>query len=197
MLVNFNEQLKIDLEEVHHVNSLTNDLIGPNIPCPASAPALGLAVLLLPPWVEFTPSHIWDEPLDCPHLETYDALLEPLVYPASISHDVNLSTLNWAMGTHHGTSLPYTKDGPNHEHEEHDSWKEGPVMTLGHNTSHSLSWHHFISFSWLHHQSMDGIATDMSSLCLLLVLLFLLLWSLCSSQTKHPYINCYNMFVVL
>ena len=75
------------------------------------------------------------------------------------------------------------------------------VTMLGHNTSHNLSWHIisflFFFFTWLHHQSMDGIATDMSSLCLLLILLFLLLWSLCYSPTKLPYINCYNMFVVL
>ena len=86
-------------------------------------------------------------------------------------------------------------------HEEHDSWKEGPVTTLGHNTSHSLSWH-IISFlfffsTWLHHQSMDDIATSTSLLCFLPVLLFLLLWSLCYGPTKLPYINRYDMFVAL
>ena len=43
---------------LHHVNSLANDLISPTIPCPASAPAPGLAVLTLPPQVEFPASHI-------------------------------------------------------------------------------------------------------------------------------------------
>ena len=38
---------------LHHVNSLANDLIGPTIPRPASAPAPGLAVLTLPSRVEF------------------------------------------------------------------------------------------------------------------------------------------------
>ena len=41
---------------LHQVNSLTNDLIRPSIPCPASAPAPGLAILSLPPRVEFTSS---------------------------------------------------------------------------------------------------------------------------------------------
>ena len=92
---------------LHHINSLANGLIGPTIPHPTSAPAPGLAILLLPPWV--------DKPLDCPHPETDNALLEPLVYPASISRNVNLSTLNWSMGTYHGTSFPYAKDSPDHE----------------------------------------------------------------------------------
>ena len=100
---------------LHCINTLTNDLIGLTIPHPASAPALGLAILLLPPQVEFTPSHIQNIPLDCPHPETYDALLEPLIYPASISCDVNWSALNWTKGTYNGMSFPYTKDGPNHE----------------------------------------------------------------------------------
>ena len=43
---------------LHHVNSLANDLISPTIPHLASAPAPGLAVLTLPPQVEFTLSHI-------------------------------------------------------------------------------------------------------------------------------------------
>ena len=43
---------------LHHVNSLANDLIGPTIPCPASAPAPGLATLTLPPQVEFPASHV-------------------------------------------------------------------------------------------------------------------------------------------
>ena len=51
---------------LHWVNSLANDLIGPTIPRPASAPAPGLAVLTLPPRVEFPASHIRDEPLDVP-----------------------------------------------------------------------------------------------------------------------------------
>ena len=75
------------------------------------------------------------------------------------------------------------------------------VMTLGHNTSHSLSRRvvSFLSFlsPWLHHQSADGIATNTSSLCFLLILLSLLLWSLCYSPTKLMYINRYDMFVVL
>ena len=161
---------------LHHVNSLANNLIGPTIPCPASAPAPGLAALTLPPQVEFTSSHVQNEPLDHPHLESYDALLKPLVHPASINWDVNLSTLTWSTGIYHNMPFSYAKDGPNHEprfirvnfagrlciasskhvlgqllhqgdclwnHEEHDSWKEGPVMMLGHNTSHSLSQHIF------------------------------------------------------
>ena len=100
---------------LHHVNSLANDLIRPTIPHPMSAPAPGLAVLLLPPQVEFALSHIWNEPLDCPHLETYDALLKPLVRPAGISHDVKLLTLTWSMGSYHSMPFPYAKDGPNHE----------------------------------------------------------------------------------
>ena len=63
---------------LHRVNSLANDLIGPTIPCPASAPAPGLTVLMLPPWIEFPASHVRDEPLDVPHPESYDTLLEPL-----------------------------------------------------------------------------------------------------------------------
>ena len=43
---------------LHHVNSLANDLISPTIPCPALAPTPGLAVLMLPSWVEFASSHI-------------------------------------------------------------------------------------------------------------------------------------------
>ena len=43
---------------LHWVNSLANTLIGPTIPRPASAPAPGLAVLTLPPRVEFPASHI-------------------------------------------------------------------------------------------------------------------------------------------
>ena len=83
---------------LHCVNSLAHNLIRLTIPCPALAPAPGLAVLLLPPWVEFASSHVQNKPLDCPHLETSDALLEPLVHPASISCDVNLSALTWSMG---------------------------------------------------------------------------------------------------
>ena len=59
---------------LHRVNSLANDLIGPTIPCPASAPAPGLAALMLPPQVELPASHVRDEPLDVPHLDSYDAL---------------------------------------------------------------------------------------------------------------------------
>ena len=40
------------------VNSLTNNLIGPTIPHPASAPAPGLAPLTLPPRVEFPASQV-------------------------------------------------------------------------------------------------------------------------------------------
>ena len=43
---------------LHCVNSLAKDLIGPTIPHPTSAPAPGLAILTLPPWVEFTSSHV-------------------------------------------------------------------------------------------------------------------------------------------
>ena len=82
-------------------------------------------------------------------------------------------------------------------HEEHDSWREGPVMMLGHNTSHGLSWHvvyfSFLFLVWLHHQPADGIATAKSSLCFLLDLLFLLLWSLCSSPTKPNKIPVYKL----
>ena len=41
---------------LHHINSLANDLISLTIPHPASAPAPGLAVLILPPQVEFPAS---------------------------------------------------------------------------------------------------------------------------------------------
>ena len=100
---------------LHQVNSLANDLISPTIPCPASAPAPGLAVLMLPPWVKFPASHIQDEPHDVPHLESYDALLEPLVHPAGINRDVNLLTLTWSTGTYHNATYAYAKDGPDHE----------------------------------------------------------------------------------
>ena len=70
---------------LHCVNSLANDLIGLTIPRPASVPTPGLAVLMLPPWVEFPTSHVWNEPLEVPHLESYDMLLEPLVHPAGIN----------------------------------------------------------------------------------------------------------------
>ena len=70
---------------LHCVNSLANDLIGPTIPRPVSAPAPGLAVLTLPSRVEFPASHAQDEPLDVPHPESYDALLEPLVHSAGIN----------------------------------------------------------------------------------------------------------------
>ena len=206
---------------LHCVNSLANNLIGPLIPHPALAPVSNLATLLLPPWVEFASSHICNEPVDFPHPENYNILLNPLVHLAGISWAITLSTLTWSVGVHWGTSFPYAKDGPDHElqfigvntvgclciasskhilgqllhckdclpnHEEHDSWREGPVMTLGHNTSHGLSrrviFFSFLSLAWLHHRSADGIATDTSSLCFLLVLLFLLLWSLCSSPNK-------------
>ena len=43
---------------LHHVNSLTNDLIGPTIPHPALAPTPGLAILTLPPRVEVPASHV-------------------------------------------------------------------------------------------------------------------------------------------
>ena len=43
---------------LHCVNSLANDLIGPTIPRPASGPAPDLAVLTLPPRVEFPTSHV-------------------------------------------------------------------------------------------------------------------------------------------
>ena len=100
---------------LHQVNSLANDLIGPTIPHPASAPALGLTALTLPPRVEFTSSHIQNKPINHPHPESYDALLEPLVHPAGISQDINLPTLTWSTGTYHNTPFAYAKDGPNHE----------------------------------------------------------------------------------
>ena len=100
---------------LHRVNSLANDLIGPTIPRPASAPAPGLTVLTLPPRVEFPASHARGEPLDVPHLESYNALLEPLVHPAGINRDVNLSTLTWSTGTHHNDTYSYAKDSPDHE----------------------------------------------------------------------------------
>ena len=145
---------------LHRINSLANNLISPTIPRPASVPAPGLATLTLHPWVEFPASHVWDEPLDVPHPDYYNALLEPLVHPTGINWDVNLSTLTWSTRTYHNTPYSYAKDGPNHEpwfigvnfagrlcialskcilgqllhwgdclqnHEEHDSWKEGPV----------------------------------------------------------------------
>ena len=43
---------------LHCVNSLANNLIGPTIPRPASAPAPGIAALTLPPRVEFPASHV-------------------------------------------------------------------------------------------------------------------------------------------
>ena len=43
---------------LHCINSLANDLIGPTIPRPASAPTPGLAILTLPPRVEFPASHV-------------------------------------------------------------------------------------------------------------------------------------------
>ena len=61
------------------------------------------------------------------------------------------------------------------------------VTMLSHNTSHSLSCiisFNFLFSTWLHHQSADGIATNTSSLWSLLILLFLLLWSLCYSPTN-------------
>ena len=100
---------------LHCVNSLANNLIGPTIPHPASVPTPGLAVLTLPPWFEFPVSHVQDEPLEVPHPDSYDALLEPLVHPAGINQDVNLSTLTWSSGTYHNAPYSYAKDGPNHE----------------------------------------------------------------------------------
>ena len=80
---------------LHRVNSLANDLIGPTIPCQASAPAPGLAILTLPPWIEFPASHVQDEPLDVPHPESYDALLEPLVHPWA---SIEMSTCRPLLG---------------------------------------------------------------------------------------------------
>ena len=100
---------------LHHVNSLANNLIGPTIPRPALAPAPGLAILTLPSRIEFPASHARDEPLDVPHPESYNVLLEPLVHPAGLNQDVNLSTLTWSTGTYHNASYSYTKDGPDHE----------------------------------------------------------------------------------
>ena len=90
---------------LHRINSLANDLIGPTIPRLASAPAPGLAVLTLPPRGEFPASHIQDEPLDVPHPESYDGLLDALVHPAGINRDVNLSALTWSTGTYHNSLL--------------------------------------------------------------------------------------------
>ena len=100
---------------LHHVNSLTNNLISPTIPCPALAPAPGLAVLMLPPQIEFTSSHSRDKPSDVSHPESYDALLKPLVPPVGINWDANLSTLSWSTGTYHNTPFTYAKDSPDHE----------------------------------------------------------------------------------
>ena len=100
---------------LHRINSLANDLSAPTIPHPASAPAPGLAILTLPPQVEFPASHVRDEPLDVPHPDSYDALLEPLVHPAGINRDVNLSTLTWSTGTYHNAPYSYAKDGPDHK----------------------------------------------------------------------------------
>ena len=100
---------------LHCINSLTNDLSGPSIPRPASAPAPDLAILSLLPWVGFASSHVCDKPVNFPHPEKYDILLKPLIHPASISRDTNLSTLTWTVGTHQGTLFPYAMDGPDHE----------------------------------------------------------------------------------
>ena len=43
---------------LHHINSLANNLISPTIPRPASAPAPGIAALMLPPRVVFPVSHV-------------------------------------------------------------------------------------------------------------------------------------------
>ena len=100
---------------LHRVNSLANDLIGPTIPRPMSAPAPGLAVLTLPPQIEFPTSHVQDKPLEVPHPDSYNAILDPLVHPIGINRDVNLSALTWSTSTYHNTSYSYAKDGPNHE----------------------------------------------------------------------------------
>ena len=100
---------------LHCVNSLANDLIGPSIPRPASVPTPSLAILSLLPRVEFASSNVCNEPVDFPHPETYDTLLEPLVHPVGISRDVTLNKLTWTVGVHRGTSFPYAKDGPDHE----------------------------------------------------------------------------------
>ena len=42
-------------------------------------------------------------------------LLEPLVHPAGINRDVNLSTLTWSTGTYHNATYSYAKDGPDHK----------------------------------------------------------------------------------
>ena len=68
---------------LHCVNSLANDLISLTIPCPVSAPAPGLAILMLPPRVEFPRSHVRDEPLDVPHLDSA-AVMKDLI-AASVS----------------------------------------------------------------------------------------------------------------
>ena len=44
-----------------------------------------------------------------------DALLEPLVHPAGINRDVNLSTITWSTGTYNNATYSYAKDGPDHE----------------------------------------------------------------------------------
>ena len=79
------------------------------------APTPGLAAFTLPPQVEFPLSHVQNEPIDHPHPELYDALLELLVHPAGISWDIDLSTLTWSTGTYHNAPFAYTKDGPDHE----------------------------------------------------------------------------------
>ena len=100
---------------LHHINSLANDLISPTIPRPALAPTPGLAVLTLPPRFEFPTSRVRDKPLEVPHPDSYDALLEPLVHPVGINRDVNLSALTWSTGTYRNVSYFYAKDGPDHE----------------------------------------------------------------------------------
>ena len=72
-------------------------------------------VLMLPPRVEFPTSHVQNEPLNHSHLDSYDALLEPLVHPVGINRDINLSTFTWSTGTYHSAPFSYAKDGPDHE----------------------------------------------------------------------------------
>ena len=66
-------------------------------------------------------------------------------------------------------------------------WVLHRLVTILLTVCHSVSFLFFLLFHLITYQSTDGIATNRSSLCFLLVLRFLLLWSLCYSPTKLPY----------
>ena len=101
---------------LHHVNSLANDLIGPTIPRPASAPAPGLSVLTLPlglnslcPMYETSPLMLPIQICMMPYWNHWSILLE----------STEMSTYQlfhmWSTGTYHNTPYSYAKDGPNHK----------------------------------------------------------------------------------